>query len=154
MERPQRIALVIAVALGIGVGALIVAPSLPLCPIGVGQAEWELGLWATEEMQPEDDAVELDVEIVLSGHVSQTTVRNVTIAFEDANGTAYRTVDVGTISGYTKINESVRLDRAPHRIRIELGSIENGNDDAEYWIRGLERTDGTYEPFTQEHRPC
>lgn len=136
------------------VGAVAVPTVYPLCPIGLNQAQWELGVWVEEETHLNSGEVDLDVEVSLSGHTSRTTIQNVTVTFEDASGDVYHTVDIGTISGFTKETETVRLDHPPERIRLETGPIEKGNDDAEYWIHGVKRIDGEFEQFTQVHHKC
>lgn len=121
--------------------------------MGLGQAEWELELWVHEETTLDDGEVELKVEVLSSGQTG-ATIRDVTIDFEDANGTVYRSVEIGTISGLGNETRTVRLEHLPERIRLETGAIEKENEDAEYWIKGVQRTDGEYEQFVQEHHNC
>lgn len=152
MDRTQLIVLVVIGAAGFS--GIAVMMSSPICPMGLNQAEWELHGGVSEERHLTSGEVELDVQILLSGHASGTTIRDVTILFENSEGTVSQAVKVGTISGYTEMTKTVRLEQPPERIRLETGSIEKGNADAEYWIHGAKRSDGGYEQFTQEHQPC
>lgn len=152
MSKRPSIILVLISALVLGTIAVVTVA--PLCPVGLNQAQWELGVWVEGETHLDNGDVNLEVEVSLSGHTSRTTIQDVTVTFEDSSGDVYHTLDVGAISGFTNERETVRLNHPPDRIRLETGAIEKGNDDAEYWIHGVERINGEYEQFTQTHQEC
>ena len=152
MEQRRRIALVLVFVLLFGFAVIVVVQ--PFCsPFGIDQPQWELEVWVYEERALDENDTELDVGVLVSGQAG-STIHDVRLAFEDSDGQVYRTVEVGTLSGLANETRTVRLNRKPSVVRVETGPIEKGNDDAEYWIKGVQQANGEYEQFIQEHQEC
>ncbi|WP_148290922.1 hypothetical protein [Halorhabdus tiamatea] len=149
----KKILLVLVVIIILLIGGLTLLSSVSMCPIGLSQASWELEAWVYEETALQDGGVELEIEVVSSGH-SVATFHNVVIEYEDINGTVFRRTHLGTFSGNWNETRTIQLNNIPERIRLEIGTLEEENPDAEYWIKGLQRANGSYEPFVQIHKEC
>lgn len=147
MKRRTFLATVGATIVGIGIHLQSVCVGFP------GKSTWELELEVLETETLDNGSIEFQMRMLLSGHVTGTTLHDVELQFIDESQTV-RTADIGTLSGYTSKNVTVIVNNQPDRILFQVDSIETG-DDTEYWIEGVQRTEaGQYEDFVYEERTC
>ncbi|WP_158853307.1 hypothetical protein [Halorhabdus sp. CUG00001] len=141
-----------AIVLAIFIWTFLISSS---CSTGIGGVTWELEVWPGNQTDLDTGETRMEIEVVLSGQTSGTTIRDVVVVFENQSGSSFRTIPVGTIFGYTERNLTVELNQEPARIRLDVGQIENENNDPEYWIIGHEKRNGQYEQYVQRHhQPC
>lgn len=148
----KKLHFAVLVAIVVILGAAILGTNT--CPIGPEKQTWELDLWVQGETTLPNGTTHLEMQIILSGHVTGTVIEDVRLQYLDADGETIRTGNVGTLSGYTRENVTANLDRRPDKILVETGEIKTG-EETEYWIAGQKRTEsGQFQEFTHRHREC
>ena len=144
---------VVVILLAVLLGAIAISLSGPICPMGLNQGQWQLEVWVGQEGEMGNETI-VELQITLSGHVSQTTIDDVELIFLDNNGDQIHVIEVGTLSGYTEKFIVTTVNRPPDRILFKTGEIDTGNDH-QYWIKGVERNEeGKYTDFIQVHKEC
>jgi len=108
-----------------------------------------------DHVSVEDKQVRLAGNVTLTGRSHNVMLREVQLRFVADNGSAMRTIPIGTVTAngfnFTHVAFNATVSEPPEELRLQIGTVEKpANAELDIKGRRLEDEDDSYYPFWQE----